>query len=94
MDSNTAIPDEVDAVGQQQAEARQAALQRRQEEQQRHLERLEANLESMDEDDVRKSRFETACEQVEIALGNRESQISELLQMGHRLTVIGKFRLG
>ena len=73
--------------------ARQA-LQRRQEEQQRHLERLKAKLESMDDDDVRKSRFETACRQVEIALEDRETQISELLQMSHRLTVIGKFRLG
>lgn len=89
-----AIPDEVDAVGQEQAEARRAALQRRQEEQQRHLERLKAKLESMDEDDVRKSRFETACRQVEIALEDRETQISELLEMTHRLTVIGKFRLG
>ncbi|MBF91082.1 MAG: hypothetical protein CMP75_04905 [Flavobacteriales bacterium] len=88
-----AIPGEVDAVGQEQAEARQAALKRRQEEQQRHLERLEAKLESMDEDDVRKSRFETACEQVEIALGNRETQISELLRMSHRLTVLAKFVL-
>ena len=88
-----AIPDEVDAVGQEQAEVRQAALQRRQDAQQRHLERLQAKLESMDEDDVRKSRFETACRQVEIALEDRETQISELLQMSHRLTVLAKFVL-
>ena len=88
-----AIPDEVDAAGQEQAEVRQAALQRRQDEQQRHLERLQAKLESMDGDDVRKSRFETACEQVQIALRDRGIQISELLQMSHRLTVLAKFVL-
>ena len=38
-----AIPDEVDAVGQEQAEVRQAVLQRRQEEQERHLERLKGS---------------------------------------------------
>ena len=85
------IPVEIDAIGQEQSIARQEALRRRQTEQEHHLDRLRGKLESMDDDDVRKSRLEGSCEQIEAALADRGRQIKNLSALRHRLTAIAVF---